>query len=260
MMMIDKLAYSSPWRYKSACLKCSFAVGSLFICVAARSFIISCLILIIMGCFTVKYSGASLSRYMKMMMWPFTFLILGTVAILMDLSEEPVGIVNIAVGSRYIVVTMFSLVYSLRLIVVSLASVSCLYFLILTTPMTALLSVMRKFRCPWLLMELMMLIYRFIFVLLDSAVSITNAQNCRLGNKDMKTSIKSMGDMLAALLIQAIHKASILYDGMEARCYDGRINVLSEAQEAKISEWAAVTVYLTALLILAVFCSMKGGL
>ena len=73
MMMIDKLAYSSPWRYKSVYLKSIFAVGTLFICVAVRSFLISCVILILMGCLTVRYSRASLSRYTRMMMWPFAY-------------------------------------------------------------------------------------------------------------------------------------------------------------------------------------------
>lgn len=259
-MMIDKLAYSSPWRYKSAYLKCSFALGTLFICVAVRSFMISCIVLVLMGCLIVTYSRASFSRYLKMMMWPFTFLVLGTIAILMDLSDEPVGIWHVAIGSKYVVITMYSLIYSLRLILVSLASVSCLYFLVLTTPVLDLMGVLRGLRCPWLMIELMTLIYRFIFVLLDSALAITNSQNCRLGNKDLKTSIKSMGNMLAALLVQAMRKSSLLFDAMESRCYDGRIRVLSESKKAEPKELFFVSAYLLALLALAIICHLKGGL
>ena len=122
------------------------------------------------------------------------------------------------------------------------------------------MTLLKKARCPWILIELMTLIYRFIFVLLDSALSITNAQNCRLGNKDLKTSIKSMGNMLAALLVQALRKSSLLYDAMEARCYDGRIRVLYESGRAEKKEIAAVVLYLAALLVLAVICWQKGGL
>ena len=260
MMMIDKLAYSSPWRYKSVYLKSIFAVGTLFICVAVRSFLISCIILILMGCLTVRYSRASLSRYTRMMMWPFAFLIFGTIAILLDISREPAGICSLPVGNHFIIITVYSLTYALRLILVSLASVSCLYFLVLTTPVLDLMTLLKKARCPWILIELMTLIYRFIFVLLDSALSITNAQNCRLGNKDLKTSIKSMGNMLAALLVQALRKSSVLYDAMEARCYDGRIRVLYESGRAEKKDIVAVVLYLAALLVLAVICWQKGGL
>lgn len=259
-MMIDKLAYASPWRYKSVSLKTSLAVGSLIICVGVRSFLVSGLVLAIMSCLAVTYSRATLRRYGKMMLWPFTFLLLGTIAILVDLADGPIGIWNIRIGDSYLVITMYSLVYSLRLIAVSLASVSCLYFLVLTTPVLDLMGLLRRLHCPWLVIELMMLIYRFIFVLLDSALSITRAQNCRLGNRDMKTSITSMGNMLAALLVQAIGKASVLFDAMEARCYDGRIRVLSENVPAAKGEKALVFVYLVLLLSAAVFCSRRGGL
>lgn len=259
-MMIDKLAYSSPWRYKSTSLKCSFAIGTLLICVAVRSFIISLVILAVMGCLTVKYSRASLSHYMKMMMWPVAFLILGTIAILVDLADKPIGIVQIAVGGKYLVITTQAVIYAVRLILVSLASVSCLYFLILTTTMLDMISALRRIHCPWLVIELMTLIYRFIFVLLDSALAITTAQNCRLGNKDLKTSIQSMGNMLATLLVYAIRKSSVLFDAMEARCYDGKIHVLTEYEPAAKKEIALVMAYLLCLLALAIFCHTKGGL
>lgn len=259
-MMIDKLAYASPWRYKSVSLKTSLAVGSLVICVTVRSFLVSGVVLTIMSCLAVKYSRATLRRYGGMMLWPFTFLVLGTIAILLDLADEPMGIWNVPIGGKYLVITMYSLLYSLRLIVVSLASVSCLYFLVLTTPVLDLMGLLRRLHCPWLVIELMMLIYRFIFVLLDSALSITRAQNCRLGNRDMRTSITSMGNMLAALLVQAVGKASVLFDTMEARCYDGRIRVLSENVPAAKREKLLVFVYLVLLLSMAVFCSRMGGM
>lgn len=260
MMMIDKLAYSSPWRYKSTYLKSCFAIGTLITCVAVRSFVVSLFILAIMGCLTVKYSGASLLRYTKMMLWPFTFLILGTIAILIDFADEPIGFLHIAIGSKYLVITMYTVIYAARLILVSLASVSCLYFLILTTTMLDLMDMLRRLHCPWLIIELMTLIYRFIFVLLDSALAITTAQNCRLGNKDMKTSIQSMGNMLATLLVQAIRKSSVLFDAMEARCYDGRIHALPESRPAAKREIVLVAGYLICLVGLAIYCYTKGGL
>ncbi len=260
MMMIDKLAYSSPWRYKSTHLKSCFAIGTLLICVAVRSFFISSIVLILMGCLTVTYSRASLSHYGKMMLWPMAFLIMGTISILADIADEPMGMVHISIGSKYLVILGSSVIESGRLILVSLASVSCLYFLILTTAVLDLMAGLKRLHCPWLIIELMTLIYRFIFVLLDLALSINTAQKCRLGNKDLKTSIRSMGGMLAALFVQAMEKSSALFNAMEARCYDGRIHVLTEHRPAAKKEILLVAAYLTALLALAIFCRTKGGL
>lgn len=120
--------------------------------------------------------------------------------------------------------------YAVQLILTALGAVSCLYFLSFTTPMPDILEVLGKLHCPGLLIELMLLIYRFIFILLNTASAITTSQNCRLGNKDYRTSLKSFGLLGSVLMMRAISRSNKLYDAMEARCYDGRIQVLSENQ------------------------------
>ena len=143
------------------------------------------------------------------------FLVLGTIVVAFDFTMA---------GITY---TGHSLFYALRLVLVSLAAVSCLYFLTLTTPTLDMLGLLKKIRCPWIVIELMVLIYRFIFVLLDIAFAITTAQNCRLGNRNVRTGLRSMGQMLARVLILAMHKTTVLFDAMEARCYDGKMQVIN---------------------------------
>lgn len=260
MMIIDKLAYSSSLRYKSPFLKSAFAVGTLFICVSARSFVISLIVLFVMGCLTVCCSRTSLSHYYKLMTAPLIFLALGTVAIAVNYTSRPMDLFSVPIGSHYLAVSKTSAVYAVRLIAVSLASVSCLYFLTLTTPMLDLLAVLRKLHCPWILIEIMMLMYRYIFVLLDMATAIMTAQNCRLGNRDGKTAIYGMGQMLSVLLARALNKASLLFDAMESRCYDGQIRVLNESNRASMKEKAAASAFLLLLLAVAGICRWKGGI
>lgn len=260
MILIDKLAYSSAIRHKSPFLKSAFAVGTLLICVAARSFAISCIILVMMGCVTIFLSRTSPSHYIKLMIAPLAFLALGTVAIAVNLTDVPMDLLNIDIGSKYIAVSWFSLLYAVRLITVSLASVSCLYFLILTTPMMDLLYVLKKLRCPSLIIEIMMLTYRYIFVLFDMASSIMTAQNCRLGNISAKSAINGMGNMLSVILIRAMQKANILFDAMESRCYDGEIRVLYENQTATVKEKVLVVLFLVLLVCVAIWCRANGGI
>lgn len=260
MMMIDKLAYSSELRYKSPFLKSAFAAGTLLICVGARSFVVSIIVLVLMGCLTVFYSRASLSHYCKLMTAPFAFLLLGTIAIAVNYTTEPMDLLSVPLGQHYLAVSQASLLYAVRLIVVSLASVSCLYFLTLTTPMLDLLAVLRRLHCPWLIIELMMLIYRYIFVLLDMASAIMTSQNCRLGNRNAKTAIESMGQMLSVVLIRSMNRSSFLFDAMESRCYDGQIRVISDTMEATQKERAAVGCALILLFAVAVICRQQGGI
>ncbi|MDF3001866.1 MAG: cbiQ [Bacillota bacterium] len=252
MFIIDKLAYSSKLRYKNPAVKAAFAVGSLLICVGARSFVISLIILMIMGGLTVLSGRISVLRYFGLLMIPFSFLALSTLAIVFNLSEQPLNLFNIPIGTVYLAVSQNSLREGVLLVVVALASVSCLYFLTLSTTMIDLLTLLQRLRCPKLMVELMMLIYRYIFVLLDMASAISTSQKCRLGNKDFMTELRSVGQLLAVLLIRSLKKSSLLYDAMESRCYDGEIRVLNEYRPAEMRDAAGVAGYLAILIVLAV--------
>ncbi|MEG2199433.1 MAG: cobalt ECF transporter T component CbiQ [Anaerovorax sp.] len=257
MMLIDKLAYSSALRNKSPFVKCAFAVGMLLICVTARTFLVSLVVFLIMGCFTVGYNRTPLCHYTKLLLVPFTFLILGTVAVAVNFTALPMDLFNLPLGGIYIAVSKSSLIYAVRLVMVALSSVSCLYFLALTTPMLELLYVVKWLHCPALLLEIMLLTYRYIFVLLDMAIAITTAQKCRLSNGCSKSAIKGMGGMLSAVLIRSVSKANFIFDAMESRCYDGELRMLYCCKKASPAEKLSVIGLLAAVGLVALWGS--GG-
>lgn len=253
MIQIDKISYSSKLRYKSANLKSFFAVCSLLTCVISRSIVISSITLIVMGCLAIFLSGTSFRYYLHLLRIPLIFLILGTIAIIINYTGNPENaLVSIPFFDKYLVISQTSLLFSSKLIITALASVSCLYFLTLTTPMTDILTVLKKIRCPALLIELMLLIYRFIFVLLDLSHELSNAQKSRLGNKDFKTSCYSSGSLMAILLVRAFQKSSYLYDAMESRCYNGTVTVLDENYPATKKSIVYVLSFEVFLIVIAI--------
>ena len=168
MITIDKLCYTSKLRYVNAGEKFAFAVITLLLCVISRSTAVACIVLAVTGILTVWKGGIPLFRYIRYMMIPLAFLILSTLAIIFHLSRTPMDLFAIPVGNWYITSSIATLQYALQLILTALASVSCLYFLSLSTPIPGILEVLRKIHCPRILIELMMLIYRFIFVLINT--------------------------------------------------------------------------------------------
>ena len=121
----------------------------------------------------------------------------------------------------------------------------------MATPMPEILQVLRRLRCPGLLGELMLLIYRYIFVLMDTAANIRISQACRLGNKDYKTALKSFAALGSVLMMRAIARSKLLYEAMEARCYDGTIQVLEEGSPPEKRDLVLVCLFEGFLLILA---------
>ena len=149
----------------------------------------------------------------------------------------------VSVGAWYVTAGKETIDYGIRVFFTAMASVSCMYFLACNTTMTDLLTLFRRMKCPPVLVELMLLIYRFIFVLLDCAHAISTAQQSRLGYRDYKTSIQSFGGLASHLFICSIKRSERLYDAMEARGYDGTIQVLDEEHPPKKSEIVGIAVF-----------------
>lgn len=233
MITIDKLCYNSKLRYENAGEKFAFSVITLCICVMSRSAEVAAIVLAVTGILTVCKGGVPVLRYFKFLTLPLAFLFLSTAAVMFNIKKTPMDFLAIPVGDWYITASYYSFFYALQLILTALAAVSCLYFLAFSTPMPDILEVLRKLHCPGLLIELMLLIYRFIFVLMETASAISVSQKCRLGNKDYRTSVKSFGFLGSVLMIRAVKRANRLYDAMEARCYDGTIRVLTENRKPK---------------------------
>ena len=167
MLTIDKLCYNSKLRHVNAGEKFAFTMLTLLLCVCSRSIVIACIVLTATGILTVYKGGIPLFRYVRFMTVPLAFLILSTLAIIFNISRTPLDLFAIPIGNWYLTGSKEAILYALQLILTALYSVSCLYFLSFNTPMPDILNVLGSLHCPKILMELMLLIYRFIFILLS---------------------------------------------------------------------------------------------
>ena len=251
MIAIDQLCYSSRLRYENGEVKFAYAGLTLLVCVVSRQLPVSLVVLAVNYFLTVKKGGVPARRYLHFMAVPLVFLLLSTLAIVLNIRRSPMDLFALPVGSFYITGSRAGLIYGANLVLTALASVSCLYFLAMTTPMPDILNTLRKLYCPALLIELMLLIYRYIFVLLSTAHAIRVSQASRLGNRDYRHSLRSFGLMGSVLMVRAVTRSRALYDSMEARCYDGVLRVLSETHPAKKSSVIKIAVFECLLVLLA---------
>ena len=102
MISIDRLCYNSNLRYVNAGEKFAFAVLSLCACVLQRVDSVSCFVLVIMGILSVWKGGIPFSCYMRYMGVPLVFLLLSSLAIIINFSGEPLDLFAFSVGGIYI--------------------------------------------------------------------------------------------------------------------------------------------------------------
>jgi len=129
----------------------------------------------------------------------------------------------------------------------------CLYFLALTTPMIELFAVLKAARLPESLIELSMLIYRYIFVFLDMALCIRYAQTIRLGYSNFRRSINSIGMLASTLFIRSWEQGDKLFLAMNSRCYDGKMTLFEVKRPVKATELLLTSAYFISTLALFYF-------
>jgi cobalt/nickel transport system permease protein len=107
----------------------------------------------------------------------------------------------------------------------AIAATACVYFVILTIPFTELLDLLRRIGCPTLLIDLLMLMYRFIFVLLRTASELWTAQQSRGGYRTRALWIKSLGLLVGQLLRRTLENYRHLSLTLESRGFTGDFRV-----------------------------------
>jgi cobalt/nickel transport system permease protein len=120
---------------------------------------------------------------------------------------------------------------ALETVIRALAAMSCLAFLILTTPLTDGVLLLRRVGVPAGIIELILLIYRLIFVFAERALTARQAQAGRLGYSRLDRSVRSLGLLGGNLFQRALEQARRLEIGLMARGYAGELRVLSPCWE-----------------------------
>lgn len=105
------------------------------------------------------------------------------------------------------------------------AATSVLVLLGMVAPAHALFRALHWFRIPRGLVEIGLLMYRFIFVLLDIAADMATAQTLRLGYHGAARSLRSVGSLAGAVLVKSLDQAARTSEAMVLRGYTGTMPV-----------------------------------
>lgn len=218
---IDYYAYISNLRVWNTYFKVIFSLIALTIVITADSIWISIATLIFMMGLTVGVGKIKLTDYLRVLWIPATFIILSGLAIAIQFSDKSDALLIIHLFAIPVSISMSNLVIAIGVALKAFGAMSAVYMMTLSTPMGEIISVFRKLHVPVLILELMHLIYRYIFIMSDINQKQKDATRSRLGYCDLKTSFRTFSSEMANLLILSLKKADVYYDAMEARGYEG---------------------------------------
>lgn len=179
--------------------------------------------------------------FLRVLALPAAFLVSGAAMLALSLDLEGAPVLRISEESLRTAASA-----SLR----ALAASSATILIVLTTPLPALIHLSRRLRMPEPLIELAFLVYRFTGLTIGLAATGRQAQRNRLGDRDLRTSVRSAGLLAATLLPRTLARAQRLQAGLAARGHDGRLQTLATAQR-RSPRFTAAALLLAASIVLA---------
>ncbi|MBI4653867.1 MAG: cobalt ECF transporter T component CbiQ [Nitrospirae bacterium] len=127
-----------------------------------------------------------------------------------------------------------------------IGAVSVVAALGFATPFTEIMAGLSWFKIPKGFIEILMFAYRYIFVLLEDAFVIYNAQKNRLGYSSIRRGLNSFGTLTGSLVIKAFEHSQNTTTAMIQRGYDGNIPMLKH-KPFKLDEVAASILFIFAM-------------
>jgi len=127
-----------------------------------------------------------------------------------------------------------------------LGGMSVLLFFSLTTPLPELMRAARFFRCPAVLVELALIMYRYIFLLLEEGGRIRTAEKSRLGFVDFRSGLRSSGILGGMLILRTYDRAERSFAAMRCRGYRGVLTAVPPGELQK-RDWLVLGIGLAAL-------------
>ena len=225
-MFIDRLAHGNRWQDRHPSEKFFFATGLLILSLVQPPLIIGPLVLFIMGLTTVLGAGIPLTLFARSLLLPAGFILLSTpmLAFSIDINDN----LDIYLSQQ-------GLTLALETASRSFSAFSCLLFFSLTTPISDWAPRLIAVGVPRTIIDLLLLIYRFVFLLLHMVATISKAQAARLGYGQFSSSIRSLGYLSAALLPLALNRAMRMEMGLETRTESHSLTVLSKVKNTSPS-------------------------
>lgn len=203
MLIIDKLAYQNRWSQRSASGKLLGYGVMLGVAFAAPWWfqLVESGLIMILSCYLLQ---VTFRQYLRWLLVPLLFLFASLPGILLSWSPVMQELVwSVPLGSGWLGIAPASLHLAGATFCRSLAAVVATYWFVLTTPFQQQIRLLQRGRLPAVLIEHMVLTYRFIFILLEEAATIRQAQSLRFGYSSLRTSYHSLS-MLVGLLLQRV--------------------------------------------------------
>ena len=239
-LAVDDAAWASAWRLRSPADKLLVSLGlvlsALLLPVWPGSLLVG-LAAVVLALGPARVPARTFGRAVRL---PLAFVLVGALTTVVEVGGDGPGWApDAAVRAGW-------------LIGHAVAGSAAVLLLATTTPMSDLLPALHRLRVPAAVVEVASIVYRLVFVLLESLRTIREAQTARMGHSSLRRSYRSTGVLAAAVLTRSWDRARRMQDGLAGRGMETGLRVLPEVLPSSRAFLAASVAGLAAIVAVSV--------
>jgi cobalt/nickel transport system permease protein len=242
--LLEDIAQKNGIREINTYLKLIAGLGAILLCLLSTSYLPPLFIALVLTSAILFLARVDAKFYAELFIVPLWFALLSVAGIILITGGQDVLWSWDILPSLSLSITRESINQGIFVFCRVIGGMSAMLFIALTTPMTDIFIVFRQCRIPEIVIDLMMIIYRTIFILLDQVSQIYNAQIMRLGYSTWRESLHSFASLCGAAFIASWEAGEDLVRAMDARCYDGKFALLGETRPVERMPCLAVVIFL----------------
>ena len=221
MDLVDRIAYTNRWNRRHPAEKMFLGGGLLLLSVILPAIPAAPLILVAAAAAVLVGARVGVRDYALVFAAPLAFLALG--AVVLAISVQPDA------APPWLAVSSDSATIAAVVTLRALAATASLLLIVLTVPLTALLRQAHHLHVPAPIIEIAVMMYRFVMLAFGMAARGRQAQASRLGYRDVRCAIRSSGLLAATLLPRLLDRGRRMEIGLATRACTGELRTLAPA-------------------------------
>jgi cobalt/nickel transport system permease protein len=242
--LLEDIAQKNGLREVNVYLKLAAGLGAILLCLLSTSYIPPLFIALVLTGAILFLARVEAKIYAELFMVPLWFAIMSVAGIILISGGNDIFWRWDILPSFSLSITRESINRGIFVFCRVIGGMSALCFISLTTPMTDIFTVFRRCNVPETVIDLMMIIYRTIFILMDQVIQIYHAQVMRLGYSTWRESLHSFASLCGAAFITSWDAGEDWIRAMDARCYNGKFALLGETRPLERMPCLAVGIFL----------------
>ncbi len=254
---IDRSAYTNALSKSSPITKAFFALSALVISVSAPTFVVPIVVFIVCTFLALGLAKVKSHLYLDLFVYP-TYMLTISCIILALFVGSGVSLIDIPLPWSTWSIFKSGISMSVNTFLRVEGALSCLFFLVLTTSITDLCVLLRRIHMPQVMVEISMLIYRYIFLLLEISEKMSLAQKLRLRRSGWLSRIRSLAMLSGSLFIRTLDQGERTLIAMNARGYDGEFRILDDFPAPKKIVLGGIVLFDILLVILILLTPNVG--